>query len=137
MTLIILIIPFWVSVVIAVRAQIGESTIFHWTCFHEWQFYAKALNLIQLKFLIIKIFAKKIPWLLWKSKTKYLNWAFASSNIQRTERLLNFVQSIEWIVNIKEITNIEWVPILKDFSKNVWSVFFGKNTSQFWPARYL
>ena len=59
MTLIILIIPFWVSVVIAVRAQIGESTIFHWTCFHEWQFYAKALNLIQLKFLIIKIFAKK------------------------------------------------------------------------------
>ena len=71
----------------------------------EW-LYPETGNPIQQKFPIVKIFAKN-QMLLRKSKTKYLDSVFASSIVQRAERLLNFVQSIEWIVNIKQIPNIE------------------------------
>ena len=56
---------------------------------------------------------------------------FASSNVQWDERLLNFVQSFELIVNIKWIPNIEWVPTFKDFSKNIWSVILEKTCHNF------
>ena len=65
-----------------------------------WRFYPKTGTPIQQKFLIVKIFARK-PMVSMKSKTSYLDWLFASSNVQWAERLLNFVQSINWIVNIK------------------------------------
>ena len=75
-------------------------------------------------------FLPKCPWLPWKSKTRYLGWVFTSSDLQRNKRLLSFDQGIEWILNIKETPNIE-------FFKEHMISFFGKNTSQFWLARYL
>ena len=93
------------------------------------RFYSKTGNPIQQKILTVRIFAKK-P-ILWKSKAKHLNWVFASSIVQWSERLLNFIQSIEWIVSIKKISNIEWVPIFKDFTKNIWSIILEKTCHNF------
>ena len=76
-------------------------------------------------------FFPKSPWLLWKSTTRYFDWVLASSNVQRFERVLTFVQSIEWIVDIKYIPNIEWVSIFKYFLKNIWSVILEKTCQNF------
>ena len=116
----------------ALRTQIDGSTIFHWTYFHEMYYgnFALKQEVQYSKNFWLWKFLPKSQWLLWKSKIKYLDWVFASSNVQQTERLLNFVQSIEWIVNIKVITNIEWVPNFKGFSKNIWSAVLEKHLTR-------
>ena len=58
-----------------------------------WRFYPKTGNLIQQKFLTVKIFGKK-PMLTMKIKNKIFG-VFASSDVQWSEKLLNFVQGIE------------------------------------------
>ena len=87
----------------ALRTQIDGSTIFHWTYFPEMYYgnFALKQEVQYSKNFWLWKFLPKSQWLLWKSKIKYLDWVFASSNVQQTERLLNSVQSIEWIVNIK------------------------------------
>ena len=94
---------FWVSAVTTLRSQIVGSAIFHRTYSQEIYYGDFTLKQeIQLRKIFWSLgFLPKSPWLLRKSKTKYLGWVFPSSSVQRAEKLSNFVRSIEWIVNIK------------------------------------
>ena len=46
-----------------------------------------------------------------------MHWVFASSNVQRTEKLPNFVQSIEWIVILSKSQILNESQLLKIFQK--------------------